>query len=145
MKTYHFITFLVLTSALAGLGGEIAMPDVKLLGDQVMVLDKCLFVGDTNLVYPNHIELEMGSNNNITSVVATYPRSTSLVDIKNAVSKQLGLPTKEFRKNSGGKLYEWRKESKHVTALFSEKSEKNQCPMIIISYIGKTSNSPHQP
>lgn len=112
------------------------MPDAKLLGRPLVSLDKSFLIGATNSVLPDHIEFEMRSNN-IASIVAVYTQTTSCIDIKNAISIQLGLPKKEFQKESGSKMYEWHCESNHVAALFSEKSEQNQRPMIIVSYLKK--------
>lgn len=130
------IAFLFLISASLAFGDEVAVPDVSLLGKQIASLPKNFFFGATNFVFPNHVEFEMSSNR-LTSIAATYPRGTSLIDLENALSVQLGPPRKEFTKDSGGKLYEWRDESKHIAALFSEKSERDQSPMITISYLEK--------
>jgi hypothetical protein len=135
------IAFLFLISASLAFGDEVAVPDVNLLGKQTASLDKNFFFGATNSVFPDHVEFEMSSNT-VTSIEATYPKGTSLMDLKNALSIQLGSPRKELLKESGGKLYEWRDESKHVAVLFSEKSERDQSPMIIVSYIGKNDHLP---
>lgn len=134
MKTPLVISVLIFMGVLLGFCNEVAVPDAKLLGKPLISLDKSFFVGGTNSAFPDHIEFEMRGNN-IASIVAVYPQTTSCIDIKNAISNQLGSPTKEFKKESGSKMYEWRNET--VAALFSEKNEQNQRPMIIVSYIKK--------
>ena len=136
MKKILPIFFLLLLSILVGLAEEIAIPNIQLVGHQPVILKEVLLVGTTNAVQPDNIRIEMAKGSIIT-ITASYPKGISLNDVKLAVDKELDVPAKKFVKESGGNLFEWRNDEKHIAAMFTEKSVEEGVPFVLIQYIGK--------
>jgi hypothetical protein len=122
---------------------EISIPDVESLGQKLVAFKSALVIGETNSIQPSHLEIDLNDDGTIVEMSALYPKNISIDAMNSSLERQLGPPTKKFIKESGSNLYEWRNEAKRFAVMYSEKSEQDGRPLVLIRYLGKSPKPKH--